>query len=210
MRHKIDILVIRPSPSAAHTGNLIVGRLFQCSFIDMFVIEQMCQVDDDSRFLSSGECVAVHTGMGGCRQFHLYTFFFQHDGIISGGSLLFFMAESRRKTKRFGRQVRLLCSGAKQDVAQVNAAGAAKVGMRKSFQSAVVIVVPRTGIPVSGTRVGTQLHCPERHSRPRIGMSVEAGTDERVYAINRLFHIGRTSPTHYTDQNGIQKFFQIH
>ena len=125
--------------------------------------------------------------MGGGGQFGLDFLVGQRHGIISCFRVLVLMREGGSTIQRVGLEVCLLGGGAEQQVAQVDATSSTQVGVRKAFQGWVTVMIAGTGIPVAGPGIRTELHGTVGHRSTRIGVSVEACPDERVYIV----HIGQ-------------------
>ncbi len=67
-----------------------------------------------------------------------------------------------------------------QHIKHVANARATEMGVRKTHDRAVALVIARTGIPSAVMRIGAELHHAKRQRRPRIRVAMPAGAGEYV------------------------------
>ena len=190
------ILIVYPSACAAHTRKLVGIRLLDFGFVDELVVQQVSQVEHDSRFFSVAECVAVNTRTCSSRQLGLDAFIVQINRIVSRGGYLVFMREAGglEDVIRLSPELNRHAGRAEQHIAQVDTSRTAEVGVRESQNGRIGIMVSRASIPVAPAGIRTQLHGTEGQGSSRISMSVEACSYERIYIIEGSL-VGRRSRT---------------
>ena len=187
LKHEINVLIVHPATGTAHPHHFIVGSLFHFRFINEIIrIQDVCQVYNHRSILVVQIRITVHAGKSTGCEFHLDLFICQGHGIIARTGLFRIVRESSwQEDVPLPFCTDRLCSGAKQHIAQVLTSRTAQVGMRETKDGRIRIMIARAGIPVTPTRIGTQLHSPEGSRRPRVSMSVETCPDEGIYIINR-------------------------
>ena len=207
---EIDILVVRPAASAAHAGQFVFSRLVQGRFIDVLVVQQVRPVHDDVRLAILGEGVAVYAGVGGGSQFGLDVFVRERHAVIARFCVFVLVGEGGCPIDGVSLQVDFLGSGAEQQVAQVDAPRTAEVGMRETFQRLVAVVVTGAGVPVAGAGVRAELYGTMGYRGSRIGVSVEACPDKRVYVVYICLPLRRASQAYAKKEGSTCKDFCFH
>ena len=78
--------------------------------------------------------------------------------------------------------VETLAGGTEEHVSQVGASRTAQVGVTEAVEGGIGIVVACSGVPVSGARVGTQLHGTVGSGGSWKGVPMESGSNHGVHA----------------------------
>ncbi len=148
------------------------------------------QVEQQVSFLTGWKGVAVHADALGGRELGQDAAA-EFDGVVAGLGLLVGVIE-RRAIAGFGlalvagHQLHFAHARNQQDIHHVGAAGAAQVGVAKTHDGRVGVVV--TGAPVPALVVGVraELDGTEGHSRSGKGMTVAAGADKDVDVLGHV------------------------
>lgn len=138
----------------------------------------MDEIEKDMPWPVGREGVTVETYPSGSSQFGVQPVVLQEHGIITRSGLFLSMAECR--SIGFLVETDGPAHGLDKDVTVVGHPGATEVGVRKTIDAIVAVMVSAATVPSFQTGVRTELHHSEWACRTGKGVSVASGTDERV------------------------------
>ena len=174
---EIHMLLFRPIFADTMPDNHVVRSRLD-AVVDQFVT--MLQINDKCHGIRRLQSIAVNSNSWSGRQFCLNAVILQLNTVMPSMSSFCVFLKSALVFVPPAFAFPEFGARHDQDVPIVAHSGSLKVGVRKSKNHAVSVVISATTIPSFKSCVGTQLHHAKRRCSTRIRMSVTTGADPGI------------------------------
>ena len=181
------------------TLNLSIRNNLELAAFEDFIrcSNSVLEVDYDSTYITCIECVSVHTCAWSCCKLCLDGLVVHHYRIITWLCYLVLVREDVcRALICTVNSIYRLYSRIEKNVRKVCTTCTAEVGMRKTENGIVRIMIAGTCIPTTYPCIRAELNHTIRCCRTRISMGMEACTDHRIDVINRCKILRAASKCH--------------
>jgi hypothetical protein len=154
--------------------------------VGRFIVDAFLQVDNNAgRLAIFRKRVTVHANPLGAGELRPNVVVVERNGVVAGAGHFALMRKTR-EVALVGHFLLALVGlertgvGHNKHIAEVGAAGAAKVRVRKTRQQAIRIMVARAPVPPFKYILRAQLHGAKRHIGPDKYVAVAPSTNQRV------------------------------